>query len=908
MEGRWNLLKALMVWELLWLPWSCLCQRRQQLPVLWIMPLSSEPAWGNVTAEVMPAVQLALQHLGKQPAPLRNYELQFHFADSKCDNAKALKAFFEAIFYGPKHLMVFGGLCSSVTSIIAQSLKAWNLPQLSFAATSPALANKRRHPNLFRIVPSNSAVNPALVKFLSYYGWRRVGTLTQLEERFTEVQKNLAEHLKQAGVELVEAQWFSGDPCAAIKTLKENDVRIIIGQFDEFSAAKVFCCVYHLDMFGLKYQWILSGWSETSWWTHTGTSSCSAQSVLSAMEGAVSVDFETLSSQHIRGVSGRTPQEYKQEYDKRCMLKGLGSSKFHGFAYDGTWVVAKALTRVMETLKYKEKYSVHRNFTVTEREMANMILQAMSDTNFFGVTGQVMFRNGERVATIKFAQFQAGREVQVGEYSNITDRLEFATPIWFKGHEHTRDHTHVYPQRMEISMVLYSILASISVLGILMTIVFLFFNIQNCNHRVAQISSPSLNSLLILGTLLSYSFIFLFGLDGSYVPEGVFDALCAIRIWLISIGHSIAFGAMLAKMWRLHAIYKSISFQKKNIKNYMLIGIVCGPLLVEMCLLISLQVLDPLRGTVEEFSLEFDPHGRDFAIRPFLEHCENIHMNIWMTIMYLYKTLLVLLSCVLAWKTRHSNTLTLSHSGCTRISVCIAGPLSVSGAFLALLTRHQPNVQFFIVGVVIITCCSVTLSLVFVPEIILMRTDPDGASLSKQFHSAEREKESERVSEEKESTKQTDSSASSSMTLISIALLDLLQSDNKHLTMCISELDIELEELTRQLRELSTLSYTNMVNMQDSEEQTDIVTPGSYHYHCKEIQIGREKCQTLPMGCSSCKDTEDINSPEHVQRRLSLQLPILHHAYLPSIGGVDASCSTPSSPSTQQIALMDLWH
>lgn len=36
-----------------------------------------------------------------------------------------------------------------------------------------------------------------------------------------------------------------------------------------------------------------------------------------------------------------------------------------------------------------------------------------------------------------------------------------------------------------------------------------------------------------------------------------------------------------------------------------------------------------------------------------------------------------------------------------------------------------------------------------------------------------------------------------------------------------------------------------------------------------------------------------------IQRRLSLQLPILHHAYLPSIGGVDASCSSPTgSPSS----------
>lgn len=40
-------------------------------------------------------------------------------------------------------------------------------------------------------------------------------------------------------------------------------------------------------------------------------------------------------------------------------------------------------------------------------------------------------------------------------------------------------------------------------------------------------------------------------------------------------------------------------------------------------------------------------------------------------------------------------------------------------------------------------------------------------------------------------------------------------------------------------------------------------------------------------------------SVHSIQRRLSLQLPILHHAYLPSIGGVDASCTSPNaSPSS----------
>ncbi|KAJ7395093.1 hypothetical protein BTVI_158629 [Pitangus sulphuratus] len=56
--------------------------------------------------------------------------LSCKYLHKQCDNAKGLKAFYDAIKYGPNHLMVFGGVCATVTSIIAESLKGWNLVQL----------------------------------------------------------------------------------------------------------------------------------------------------------------------------------------------------------------------------------------------------------------------------------------------------------------------------------------------------------------------------------------------------------------------------------------------------------------------------------------------------------------------------------------------------------------------------------------------------------------------------------------------------------------------------------------------------------------------------------------------------------------------------------------------------------
>lgn len=67
-----------------------LTQARHSLPVLWIMPLTDNPGRGNLTASVLPAVQLALDDLSKQQTPLRNYEINFHIIDSEVTFAGVL--------------------------------------------------------------------------------------------------------------------------------------------------------------------------------------------------------------------------------------------------------------------------------------------------------------------------------------------------------------------------------------------------------------------------------------------------------------------------------------------------------------------------------------------------------------------------------------------------------------------------------------------------------------------------------------------------------------------------------------------------------------------------------------------------------------------------------------------------
>ena len=59
--------------------------------------------------------------------------------------------------------------------------------QISYASTSAALSDRSVYPNLFRTVPSDESLAPALATVMQYYGWRTLSILTEQQAQFTAV-------------------------------------------------------------------------------------------------------------------------------------------------------------------------------------------------------------------------------------------------------------------------------------------------------------------------------------------------------------------------------------------------------------------------------------------------------------------------------------------------------------------------------------------------------------------------------------------------------------------------------------------------------------------------------------------------------------------------------------------------
>ncbi|XP_059195824.1 gamma-aminobutyric acid type B receptor subunit 2-like isoform X2 [Centropristis striata] len=817
-------------------------QVRHPLPVLLMMPVSSGPGrGGSLTWSLAPAVHMALQDLKTQPGPLGNYEIQLQLLDSQCDPAEALRALFDAVWAGPRYLLLLGGACPSVTALIGRALPALHLLQVSFASPSPSvLSNRKLYGGVFSVAPSQRSLHQALLKLLQRFRWSRVALITEEGGQGAEMKKDLVKQILKVpdDVQLVSAQSLSSDVCSSLKTLKDKDVRIIIGQFEDDSVPEVFCCAYRLNMFGSGYQWLLVGGGSAVW----SSSSCSADSLLTAAEGSFRLQIKTFSSSNMTGVSGRTPQDYRDSYHRQLSQQGSKVSPLHGFAYDAVWVAASALSAAMETAKHREKYSSQRPHSVSQEEVHTLLLDKLRHTQLQGVTGPVSFRNGERMGSIELIQVQGGMDVSVGDFSTSTQQLRlFNQLLKFKGPGPARDRTLVLEQRLQVGLLLYATMSSAAAVTIFITLSVLFLTAINHKHRLLRSRSGSQDVLLLIGVLLSSSSVLVSGLDGASLSHHTLEVLCSVRLWTLSVGHMLGLAVLLIRTWRLHSLHSTKQTQPACCGVLLLI------LLLDVFVLTSWQILDPLRRVVLQHSSQSDPADQDVVVHLYSELCSSSDMDLWLTAVYGYKAPLLGLACFVAWSIRALQVDPPAVSS-KRLSVSVFAVtvFSVSGASGSLLTSHNPPLHFCVTSVLILGCNVFTLSCLFGPQLL------HGGELQGEATDGEEE--------DKKKKKKTKKKKLSRL--------------NQQLRSRTAQLDVEIETISMQLY--------------DTCEQLHRTT---------RPNNGEVRAVTWAHAAQICPDHrhssgDAINSPELVRRRLSVQLPILHLSYLPAVGGVSASSSS----------------
>ncbi|GFS03764.1 gamma-aminobutyric acid (GABA) B receptor, 1 [Elysia marginata] len=314
--------------------------KNKTLTIGGIFPMSGSWAGGE---GCLPAVQMALSDVNNQTDILPEYKLEMDSDDSQCKPGLGTKVLYKLLYNKPTKLLVLCG-CSIVSTFVAQAAKMWKLVVLSYGGSSPALSNRERFPTFFRTHPSGTLHNPIRLKVFKKFNWKRISTIQETQELFTSTIEDLEKRVKREGMDIVVRQSFLTDPTNAVRNLRRQDARIIVGVFYEDMARRVFC---------------------------------------------------------------QTAQQFTERLDKMLntsdtsLITGYPEAPL---AYDAVWAMAFAFHKA--AAKLGERGMQLEDFDYNNEEITDAIYSAMNSTKFLGISGNVAFTaKGDRIAWTQVEQF-----------------------------------------------------------------------------------------------------------------------------------------------------------------------------------------------------------------------------------------------------------------------------------------------------------------------------------------------------------------------------------------------------------------------------------------------------------------------------------------------------------------------
>uniref|UniRef100_A0A674DLL0 Gamma-aminobutyric acid (GABA) B receptor, 1b n=1 Tax=Salmo trutta TaxID=8032 RepID=A0A674DLL0_SALTR len=516
----------------------------------------------------LPSAQMALDLVNKRTDILPEYELELIHYDSMCDPGEATKLLYDLLYTEPIKIVLMPG-CSSVSTLVAEAARMWNLIVLSYGSSSPALSNRQRFPTFFRTHPSATLHNPTRVQLFQKWKWTKIATIQQTTEVFTSTLDDLEARTKEAEIEISVRQSFLTDPAPAVKNLKRQDARIIVGLFYETEARKVFCEVYKEKLYGKKYVWFLIGWYADNWFKIKDPSiNCTVEQMTEAVEGHVTTEIVMLNPETVRGASNLTSQEFLNQLMSK--LGGKNPEETGGFqeaplAYDAVWALALALNKTVGPLKAKGRRL--EDFNYNNRDITAEIYRALNTSSFEGVSGHVVFdAQGSRMAWTLIEQLQGGSYKKIGYFDSTKGNLSWYGNDRWIGPGPPADQTVVIEEFRFLSQKLFVSVSVFAGLGILLGIVCLTFNIYNSNVRYIQNSQPYLNNMTAVGCMMALAAVFPLGLDGHHVHRKQFPVVCQFRLWLLGLGFSLAYGSMFTKIWWVHTVFTKKDDKKEKRK------------------------------------------------------------------------------------------------------------------------------------------------------------------------------------------------------------------------------------------------------------------------------------------------------------------------------------------------------
>ncbi|XP_074070696.1 putative G-protein coupled receptor 156 [Macrotis lagotis] len=255
--------------------------------------------------------------------------------------------------------------------------------------------------------------------------------------------------------------------------------------------------------------------------------------------------------------------------------------------------------------------------------------------------------------------------------------------------------------------------------GLLLVLFFLIFTIRCRNNRIVKMSSPNLNIITLMGSGLTYTSAYLFGVPDQDIFLGPsMTTLIQIRLSLLCIGSSLMFGPILGKSWRLYKVFtQRVPDKRVIIKDLQLLGLVAMLVMIDIFLLVTWVLSDPIQCLqILRFTVKMTERDITCSVTKAY-FCASLYSDLWITLIWGYKGIVLLYGAYLAGLTDHVSSPPVNQS----LTIMVGANLVVLVAgllFLVIRFFHDwPNLVFGLIAGGIFVCTTTINCFIFIPQL-----------------------------------------------------------------------------------------------------------------------------------------------------------------------------------------------
>eukprot|EP00731_Ephydatia_muelleri_P008966 Em0004g1304a len=505
-----------------------------------------QPSFTN-GEKIIPGATLAIQEINNRTDILTNFKLELIEADDGCDSdIKSIISLTNNLYNVGKNIVgIIGPQCSYAMKVVASLTQKSEIALISVhLGSDPELGDRSLYPYSFGINPPTSNTIDAVVALFVRNNWTRAAVLYNPDmlvdyNSFHVFQNKISGKAELSFVSLATSDYI---PLVA---LKSTFVRVIVAFLRGETLRRALCMAYRMGMTYPNYQWLFLGGSPTFPEPFVYNST---------MYSCNETDADKALNQTLQFLSTAYPQYGATRYtqlDMDYVYYFACARTFNCFAiFDAVWAYAVALNNSIDALQ--EIGLTLSNYTFGKEKSTQIIQHQMYILNFSGVVGDTIRfdpLNGY-ISSVRTYVLNIEREI-VAKYT-IFDGFQFDPNTAVDFVATVFDETHILVSRpLAVAVIVVDVIGVLLVLGIHV------MNTVYRNHKAIMASSSRLNHFAYIGGYLILLATLLYTVTETF-PLGMQlkSILCNAFPWSLIIGLTLVFGAVTAKTWRLHNIFK----------------------------------------------------------------------------------------------------------------------------------------------------------------------------------------------------------------------------------------------------------------------------------------------------------------------------------------------------------------